>query len=121
MRMRASFLHRPRRSVDRPTARNSALINQLATPGLGSLLAGRYVAGVGQLILAFAGFGLVIGWFVLRLITVYKTVRYGVEPQPVGWVGEAGLLFFGAAWLWALLTSLSLLREARTKEPPPSR
>ena len=38
------------------SARNCALINQLATPGLGSLMAGRLVAGIGQLLLAVAGF-----------------------------------------------------------------
>ena len=46
--------------VSRTTAHNAALLNQLATPGLGSLMAGRWLAGVGQLALAVAGFVMVV-------------------------------------------------------------
>lgn len=103
--------------VSRTTARNSFLINQFATPGLGSLMAGRRVAGCGQLLLAVAGFAMVMGWFVLLAIHFYHQITGDDSPgQSAAWLAEAGGLTFGAAWLWALVTSISLLREARENE-----
>src|SRR6266576_1835833 len=106
----------PPKPLSRAKARNAALMNQLATPGLGSLLARRWVAGIGQLILAIAGFALVVAWFVEVLIQFYGMINRDAPPRPAGWLGEAGALIFIAAWLWALITSLSLLREARRNE-----
>src|SRR5215467_7593404 len=109
MPMKAFSQPRARRPLDRSTARNSVLINQLATPGLGSLLARRWVAGTGQLLLAVAGFGMVVAWFAAVIIGVYRQLNGGPEPRPMGWLGEAGALTFAAAWFWALITSFSLL------------
>lgn len=114
--MRRSFLRQPRKPVSRSTARNSALINQLATPGLGSLIAGRFVAGIGQLLLALAGFAMVVIWFVQVFIQLYHQMSSGSEPKSAAWLGEAGGLTFLASWLWALSTSISLLREAQADE-----
>jgi len=105
--------------VDRTTARNSFLINQLATPGLGSLLAGRYLVGAGQLLLALAGFGMVVGWFFLVTLQMYQQIEDDVHPHSVAWLGEAGGLIFIASWFWALTTSLSLWRQARNAQMPP--
>ena len=95
-------------------------MNQLATPGLGSLMGGRIIAGIGQLVLALAGFGLVMAWFVQTLKEYYSLMGEEV-PAPVsyGRFFLAGALLFAASWLWALLTSLSLVRQAKTPEPPP--
>jgi hypothetical protein len=103
--------------LNRTTARNCFLINQCATPGLGSLMAGRRLAGIGQLLVAVAGFVLVILWFVLRMSQVYNQVVNDAQPKPIAWVGEAGAAIFAAAWLWSLVTSLSVLRAARASEP----
>jgi hypothetical protein len=108
--------------LDRTTARNCFLINQFATPGLGSLMARRYVAGAGQLLLALIGFGLVVAWFISVMSRLYQQVEGGSSSGSAGWLGEAGAVAFAASWLWSLVTSLSLLREAREKErhvPPP--
>jgi hypothetical protein len=105
--------------LDRARARNCFLINQFATPGLGTLMAGRLVAGIGQLLVAVAGFALVMLWFALRMSQLYSEVVDDVQPQSVAWVGEAGAALFAAAWLWSLVTSLSVLREARASEPGP--
>jgi len=104
-----------RKPLNRTTARNFALLNQLATPGLGSVLAGRFVAGVGQLLLAVTGFTLVVTWFVKVLIQVYSLVNMNSDEQPrsVAWLGLAGFGVFALAWLWALATSLGILREGR--------
>jgi hypothetical protein len=107
------------KALSRTTARNSFLINQLATPGLGSLMAGRHVAGSGQLLLALAGFGLVLAWFIALLTQMYQQLDSDTPPKSVAWLGELGALIFAAAWLWALITSLSLVREARAIEAQP--
>ena len=113
MRMRAFFQRLARRPLDRSTARNSVLINQLATPGLGSLLAGRWLAGIGQLLLALTGFVMLVGWFGTVMVQLYRQINGDPEPKSAAWLGEAGAILFFAAWLWAGVTSLSLLREAK--------
>jgi len=109
------------------TARNAVLVNQLATPGLGSLVAGRYLSGAGQLILAVTGFAFFLIWFVTVMRQFYGQIEGNVEVKPVGWLGLTGLALFAAAWLWSLATSISILREARRNQaalfaqpqPPP--
>ena len=118
--MSGSSPQQPRKPLDRPTARNCALINQLATPGLGSLMARRLVAGIGQLLLALAGFGMLIAWFILLAVQAYNQFANDLQPRPVGWLGAAGALVFAASWVWSLFTSLSILREARANAPPPA-
>src|SRR3974390_66891 len=117
MRMRTSLAAR---RLDRTRARNCILINQCATPGLGSLLAGRWLAGIGQLLLAIAGLVMVVGWFGTLMIQLYRQINGGPEPKSVAWLGEAGAATFAGAWVWALITSLGLLRETKTtdKQPP---
>jgi hypothetical protein len=61
--------------LNRTTARNSFLVNQFATPGLGSLMARRYLAGSGQLLLSVAGFGFVVAWFVSVMARLYQQVE----------------------------------------------
>ena len=102
--------------VNRTTARNSFLINQLATPGLGSLLAGRYLAGIGQLLLAISGFIMVVVWFVALGAQMYNQFEGQARQESVGWIGILGGITFAAAWLWSLVTSLSLLREGRAAQ-----
>ncbi len=120
MHMKPSFPQPKRTPVDIGAARNAALVNQLATPGLGSLMAGRWIAGSGQLALAVAGFVLVIVWFFKVMIQYYGQITGDVQPHPVGWIGATGGILFLASWFWALATSISLFFEARrnaTMEP----
>jgi hypothetical protein len=79
-------------------------------------MARRFVAGIGQILLAVAGFAMIMGWFVLRMIALYQQINGVTGTKSVAWLGEAGALAFGAAWLWALVTSLSVLREAKMNE-----
>src|SRR5260221_9216144 len=102
--------------LSRTAARNSGLINQLATPGLGSLIAGRYVAGVGQILMALVGFCLIVAWFICLITQLYQQIDSEAAPHSVAWLGETGGLIFVASWLWSLATSISLLREARMNE-----
>jgi len=102
----------PPKKPSRVKARNAALMNQLATPGLGSLMARRWIAGTGQLLLALAGFGLVMVWFGEEMIQFYGQISGNVVVHPVGKILLAGAILFSLAWLWSLFTSFSLLREA---------
>jgi len=117
----------PTKPITPATARNAFLINQFATPGLGSLMAGRRLSGAGQLTLAIIGFVFFLFWFLAVMRQFYGQIQGNVEVTPVGWLGCVGVAVFGAAWLWALATSFSLLREARRNQasafndlqPPP--
>jgi len=116
-----------RKPLTSAMARNAALVNQFATPGLGSVLAGRYLSGAGQLLLAVAGFSLVLLWFVAVMRQFYGQIQGNVEVKPVGWIGLSGLAVFAAAWFWALATSISIMREVKHNnlvvlthpQPPP--
>lgn len=89
------------------------------------MMGGHFIAGIGQLLLALIGFALIMGWFVLTMKESYAfDINGTAEPKSYGVYGIAGLLIFGAGWIWALVTSLSLMRKARqqratTKLPPP--
>lgn len=111
-----------RKVVSRAVARNAILANQLATPGLGSLMAGRWIAGLGQLALAVAGFVMAVVWFFEIMIQYYGQITGNVPVRSVGWIGEIGATLFVASWLWSLVTSISLLRQAKADgqiEPKP--
>jgi hypothetical protein len=71
---------------------------------------------MGQLLLALAGFGMIMAWFVRLMIQIYRDIEGASRSGSVGWLGVAGGLTFLTAWLWALITSVSLMREARAAE-----
>jgi hypothetical protein len=73
-------------------------------------MAGRRLAGLGQLLLSVAGFVMIIAWFVLFALQMYNQLTHDVEPKSVAWLGIAGAVIFIAAWLWSLVTSLNVLR-----------
>ena len=79
-------------------------------------MAGRRVAGIGQLLLGIAGFVMVLGWFALLGVQTYNQIVNDAGTQSVASLGEAGAVTFIAAWLWSLVTSLSVLRETRANE-----
>jgi 4a-hydroxytetrahydrobiopterin dehydratase len=97
--------------LSRATAKNATLLNLLATPGLGSLIARRWIAGGGQLLLFIAGFTLFTVWFVKEMTQFYGQISGNVEVRPVGKFLEAGLILCGVAWVWSAVTSFSLSRE----------
>jgi 4a-hydroxytetrahydrobiopterin dehydratase len=88
-------------------------MNLLATPGLGSIMAGRRLAGLGQLLLALLGCALVLAWF-LKVINSYYGQMFSDQPAPAGSgrIGLDGAIIFAVAWVWSLVTSLSITRAA---------
>jgi hypothetical protein len=77
-------------------------------------MARRFIAGIGQLLLALAGFVLMVGWIFEMCHRIYlRQLDEAVPPDSSGWMWKWGLICFGASWLWSLATSLSLLRQAK--------
>jgi hypothetical protein len=108
-----------RQPLTRSTALCCLLVNQLATPGLGSVYAGRVVSGAAQLVLAFAGFVLLVLWGAVFFFRLFRLQLDLPAPEnSFGWAGRWGLISFGAAWGWAWLTSISLvLSVGRNPDP----
>ncbi len=118
MRMKIFSATKP---VKRSVAVNCLLVNQFATPGLGSLMGGRIIAGLVQLALSLVGFAFVVGWFIQIFMDLYRQITdLPPRPNPYPWLGGVGLVIFAAAWLLAWITSISLLREARQNAPEKS-
>ena len=109
--------NRTRRPLSRARIWTCILTNQTATPGLGSLMARRIVVGTGQLLLALVGFFLIMGWM-FKLFHRVSAEQLGdpIPPNTFGWMGRWGTICFGASWLWSLVTSFSLWRQAKTDE-----
>ena len=115
--MRIFSRREPRKPLSRAEARTSLIINQFATPGLGSLAARRWIAGLGQLALAIAGFVMIMGWLIQVAIKIYRLLNDLPERlDTYRGLGKIGGLVFLTSWLWAWVTSLSLLHEARRNE-----
>src|SRR6185503_15140263 len=105
-------------------ARNCLMLNLFATPGLGSLVGGRILAGLGQLILFLVGFVFICFWFVKTMKEYYGMMGNLTSDDISVHVSYsryflAGIMFAVASWLWSLLTSLSIIRAAKTPEPAP--
>src|ERR1017187_4524674 len=95
-------------------ARNAALLNQFATPGLGSLIAGRWLAGTGQLLVFLVGFVLYCVW-TIKYLAAYYSLMYSDAPlrtNSLKWMLWTGVGLCAAGWFWSLATSISLMREA---------
>jgi len=99
---------------------NCLLVNQFATPGLGSLMGGRYLAGTIQLLFALAGFGLFLIWFGRLMVATWNEAMEAPHEKPAKWQLVLGLVLFAISWFHAWFTSISLLREPRPIPQPDS-
>ena len=70
--------------LNRAAARNAMLLNLLATPGLGSILGRRWIAGSGQLRAVSRRFRAVLVWFVKEMSQYYGQISGDVEVRPIG-------------------------------------
>jgi hypothetical protein len=104
----------------------ACLTANLGLPGAGSLLAGRR-SGYGQVLVAFAGVGLTLGFGLAFLIWFFRnrTQLQTSDADPLGTLAMlwehlrwplAGIGLFAFAWLWALVTSLDIMRQSRRSE-----
>jgi hypothetical protein len=76
-------------------------------------MAGRYLAGSGQLLLALAGAALILLWFANILKVAYTLMESTGEPELRHGVGLLGFGLLFLAWCWSWISSLSILRQVR--------
>jgi len=123
--MRISLALGNRDALDRQTARACAATN-LGFPGFGSLMAGRAV-GYAQATLTVAGFALTlicglpaIVWYLRNWSKFNDPMADPLDNLHALWLALRwtllGMGLFGVSWLWALMTSLMILRSAPKNE-----
>ncbi|HVV00630.1 MAG TPA: hypothetical protein VHH88_04665 [Verrucomicrobiae bacterium] len=84
---------------------------------MGSIFAGRRLAGAGQLVLAVAGFILLMCWFVALILRSWRMIEGQPDPKmPPAWLWICGLLLFLLSWFWAWATTLAVMRAERRAE-----
>ena len=129
--MKISLALGARRPVSRQTAWG-CLTTNLAAPGFGSLVAGR-IAGYPQAALALGGLAMTTFLGVRFIVWALANWSRLHEPQgePLAAFGEMwraarwpllGIAIFALGWLWALGTSIQILRSAskgEQKDDPP--
>ena len=125
--MRISLALGRREPLSRQTAWGCFTTNA-AIPGFGSLVAG-YAVGYVQAALYLVGFGMtsVFGVrFIVWYLSNYSRLQSLMDDDLIGAWGEIwaaarwfvlGLAIAAVGWLWALVTSLRILREARKADP----
>ncbi len=92
-------------------------MQNLATPGIGSLKARRTFAGICQLTLAIASFFLICAWVIEWTYQIYQAQLGETIPQkPSGWLLKWAIVCFGLSWLWAMITCVRLVLQAKAAE-----
>ena len=90
-------------------------INLAVLPGLGSVIAGRRVAGAGQALIASVGAGLSMWWLAAFFRQWAEDGFFPADGGESFRFGLIGVALFAAAWLWSLATSLSVIRSIRSR------
>jgi 4a-hydroxytetrahydrobiopterin dehydratase len=106
-----------KKADDRTVAR-VVILNLLVLPGLGSLRAQRWLEGIGQLALVITGFLITLVWLYKELSQYYGLMFDDVKPESVGWIGITGAIPIGAAWVWAVITSVNYHRTNALQGAP---
>lgn len=132
MRMKTFSGQKNHEDASRQNARGY-LASNLVMPGLGSIASGRKVVGLSQLALSLASFAMTLGcgvrfiYWSLAHWSEYHGPNAGAGGDPLKplldlWEQARwpllGIAMFAISWLWALVTSRSLLAAATPKSPP---
>ena len=120
--MKISSTQPDRRSLSRSKAWVCAVINQLAFPGMGTVMAGRRTGYV-QAALMVVGFLLTMGFMFVYFAALIQCMVQGVGSDSLykelfhryGWAGLSGLALCFIAWCWSLVSSILIVRNS-----PPS-
>lgn len=100
------------------------LANLVGVPGLGTLMA-RQPGAVAQLTLAIAAGVSLTWWLVAFVLAEIRTMELPPPGGPPLFLLLSGVVLFAVAWVWALASSLSLMRTARVAttipQPPTTR
>ena len=79
-------------------------------------MARRYVAGTGQLCIFVAGFIFFVIWFIDVMRQFYGLMWSNSEIFARHWLAYTALCLCAFSWLWSLVTSISLIQEAKRME-----
>jgi hypothetical protein len=112
--MRWPFARGAERRLDEAFAWACLVANLAGMPGVGSLMAGR-LDGFPQAVLALAGGVLLTYWLWWFMAAVLRASAIPTGGAHLG-IALAGIGLFGASWLWSLVSSLAILRQARRAE-----
>lgn len=104
--------------ITRNAARACILLNLFAWPGLGSVLAERF-SGWFQMLLSMSGVLMVIAGFFQFTTMIWEETRYPTWQDRFVWLALGGATAFACAWIWSLITSLSIFKKAVPAATPP--
>lgn len=118
------FIHPPR---NRSEAWRCLMINQLACPGLGTIIAAQKI-GFAQAGIMLAGFFVAMGylcWLIFHQVQLVFDMEVTMQQFnetrfDYWWVGAFGFGLCLIAWLWSLITSIQLVKGTPPNAPPPS-
>lgn len=85
---------------DKTLAVIGLLVNIFLMPGAGTIICGRFKAGLMQVILFILGSTGIFAGMILSLLLIGLPILV------------MGVLFYLIAWVWALISSIQILREA---------
>jgi hypothetical protein len=92
-------------------------MQNLATPGIGSLKARRIFEGICQLTIAIASCLFICAWVISWSCRIYQAQNDEIVSQDSsGWLLKWGVVCFGVSWLWAMITCVSLMLRANAAE-----
>ena len=105
--------------LTRPRAWGCVAINQLAFPGMGTVMAGQRIGYV-QAAIMLAGFFLIMGFMICYFASVFRLLsqldssdaQFEQCYRPYAWAGISGLVLCVIAWFWSLFSSVAILRSA---------
>jgi hypothetical protein len=80
-------------------------------------MGGRWI-GYPQLVVAIVGLVLFNIWLVVWMLACWREGMITLQHDAVFWAGMGGLSLLAADWIWALLTSLSILSEIKRRTNP---
>ena len=106
------------REVDETLAWSCLATNLLVLPGLGSMVARRRTAGLGQAALALGGTAMAVYWLVSLVRQWTREEAFPIDGGPDFAYGLIGVAVFGIGWMWSLATSLLVLRAVRRPGGP---
>jgi hypothetical protein len=101
------------------------MINQLAFPGLGTIMAGQR-SGYFQAAIMLAGFFLTMGFFCWYFILLARYITspgwtqdyFRAQYRAYIWTVLTGLGLCLVAWCWALFSSITLVRKVSRGAQP---
>ena len=104
----------------RKSAWSAVLINQLAFPGLGTIISGRRIGYV-QAAIMLTGFLLTMGFFIYYFVCVVRFFsnaggtreEFVAMFRPYLWSLYWGIGLSALAWFWSLKSSLEILKQEK--------